>query len=171
MFHLALQHCTLLSLKNVSNSWHAYSVKLRLPGVTVIYTRWFKYDWDKLWLVYTQSVPVIFESPCTNKSTKVLSVAGSGKCQHFPLKLDRYSPLYNYIYDHDIICKDSQCNVHVYESTLYLTHFCFCHFPKMWYTVLYLSAQSMFTFHSTTNCFLFLCPTQQVRRKVKVISW
>ena len=29
-------------------------------------TRWFKYDRDKLWLVYTQIVPVIFEPPCTN---------------------------------------------------------------------------------------------------------
>ena len=28
-------------------------------------TRWFKYDRDKLWLVYTQIVPVIFEPPCT----------------------------------------------------------------------------------------------------------
>jgi hypothetical protein len=28
-------------------------------------TRWFKYDRDKLWLVYTQSVSVIFEPPCT----------------------------------------------------------------------------------------------------------
>jgi hypothetical protein len=28
-------------------------------------TGWFKYDRDKLWLVYTQSVPVIFEPPCT----------------------------------------------------------------------------------------------------------
>jgi hypothetical protein len=27
-------------------------------------TRWFKYDRDKLWLVYTQIVPVIFEQPC-----------------------------------------------------------------------------------------------------------
>jgi hypothetical protein len=27
-------------------------------------TRWFKYDREKLWLVYTQSVPVIFEPPC-----------------------------------------------------------------------------------------------------------
>ena len=27
-------------------------------------TRWFKYDRDKLSLVYTQSVPVIFEPPC-----------------------------------------------------------------------------------------------------------
>ena len=27
-------------------------------------TRWFKYDQDKLWLVYTQIVAVIFEPPC-----------------------------------------------------------------------------------------------------------
>jgi hypothetical protein len=27
-------------------------------------TRCFKYDWDKLWLVYTLIVPVIFEPPC-----------------------------------------------------------------------------------------------------------
>jgi hypothetical protein len=27
-------------------------------------TRWFKYDRDKLWLLYTQIVPVIFEPPC-----------------------------------------------------------------------------------------------------------
>jgi hypothetical protein len=33
-----------------------------------IYTRWFKYDRDKLWLVYTQSVPVIFEPPCTTRN-------------------------------------------------------------------------------------------------------
>ena len=31
------------------------------------YTRWFKYDRDKLWLVYTQSVPVIFEPPCIKR--------------------------------------------------------------------------------------------------------
>jgi hypothetical protein len=31
-----------------------------------IHTRWFKYDRDKLWLVYTQIVPVIFEPPCIN---------------------------------------------------------------------------------------------------------
>jgi hypothetical protein len=28
------------------------------------HTRWFKYDRDKLWLVYTQIVLVIFEPPC-----------------------------------------------------------------------------------------------------------
>jgi hypothetical protein len=32
-----------------------------------ISTRWFKYDRDKLWLVYTQIVLVIFEPPCTGK--------------------------------------------------------------------------------------------------------
>jgi hypothetical protein len=29
-------------------------------------TRWFKYNRDKLWLVYTQIVPVIFEPPCNS---------------------------------------------------------------------------------------------------------
>jgi hypothetical protein len=34
------------------------------------YTRWFKYDWDKLWLVYTQIVPVIFVyTTCTAYTT------------------------------------------------------------------------------------------------------
>ena len=36
-----------------------------------ICTMWFKYDRDKLWLVYTQSVPVIFEPPCIS-SQKIL---------------------------------------------------------------------------------------------------
>ena len=38
-------------------SFHGESLKSRC-------TRWFKYDRDKLWLVYTQIVPVIFEPPC-----------------------------------------------------------------------------------------------------------
>ena len=37
---------------------------IRVCG-SLLYTRWFKYDRDKLWLVYTQIVPVIFEPPCT----------------------------------------------------------------------------------------------------------
>jgi hypothetical protein len=28
------------------------------------YTRWFKYDWDYLWVNKSQFVPVIFEPPC-----------------------------------------------------------------------------------------------------------
>ena len=39
----------------------------------VLNTRWFKYDRDKLWLVYTQIVPVIFEPPCTNQTTNGLT--------------------------------------------------------------------------------------------------
>jgi hypothetical protein len=34
------------------------------------YTRWFKYDRDKLRLVYTQNVPVIFEPPCSMQYRK-----------------------------------------------------------------------------------------------------
>ena len=35
-------------------------------------TRWFKYDRDKLWLVYTQIVPVIFEPPCSFSGRNLL---------------------------------------------------------------------------------------------------
>jgi hypothetical protein len=38
--------------------------------------RWFKYDRDKLWLVYTQLVPVIFEPPCMIKSVSLLIEKG-----------------------------------------------------------------------------------------------
>jgi hypothetical protein len=34
-------------------------------------TRWFKYDRDKLWLVYTQIVPVLFEPPCITAHTNI----------------------------------------------------------------------------------------------------
>ena len=33
-------------------------------------TRWFKYDRDKLWLIYTQIVPVIFEPPYISVSLR-----------------------------------------------------------------------------------------------------
>jgi hypothetical protein len=39
--------------------------KTRFFGFLSSCTRWFKYDRNKLWLVYTQIVPVIFEPPCT----------------------------------------------------------------------------------------------------------
>jgi hypothetical protein len=45
------------------------------------YTRWFKYDRDKLLLVYTQIVPVIFEPPCIFvfiRSETVKSVFSAG---------------------------------------------------------------------------------------------
>ena len=42
-------------------------MEFHIYGIIIIFhnTRWFKYDRDKLWLVYTKSVPVIFEPPCT----------------------------------------------------------------------------------------------------------
>jgi hypothetical protein len=41
------------------------SVSYHITAHRLLYcTRWFKYDRDKLWLVYTQIVPVIFEPPC-----------------------------------------------------------------------------------------------------------
>jgi hypothetical protein len=45
-------------------------------------TRWFKYDRDKLWLVYTQIVPVIFEPPFT--SQKFISHLSSSPLLCFP---------------------------------------------------------------------------------------
>jgi hypothetical protein len=42
--------------------WWTYAA---CKQITTEYTRWFKYDRDKLWLVYTQIVPVISEPPCT----------------------------------------------------------------------------------------------------------
>ena len=45
-----------------SPEWHL----VRRRECAVISTRWLKYDQDKLWLVYTQIVSVIFEPPCIN---------------------------------------------------------------------------------------------------------
>jgi hypothetical protein len=51
-------------------------------------TRWFKYDRDKLWLVYTQIVPVIFEPPCMHvclHGTTRFPLDGFGKIWYFIL--------------------------------------------------------------------------------------
>jgi hypothetical protein len=46
-------------------SWEVIQTTiLKQRLLSTIHTRWFKYDRDKLWLVYTQIVPVIFEAPC-----------------------------------------------------------------------------------------------------------
>jgi hypothetical protein len=51
-------------LRQCSQSYDRY-FKAKFPKfVRTTNTRWFKYDRDKPWLVYTQSVPVIFEPPC-----------------------------------------------------------------------------------------------------------
>jgi hypothetical protein len=52
---------------HVTQRWskkYLYTVALKPCVYMYLYTRWFKYDRDKLWLVYTQIVPVIFEPPC-----------------------------------------------------------------------------------------------------------
>jgi hypothetical protein len=55
-----------------------------------LYTRWFKYDRDKLWLVYTQIVPVIFEPPCTTASfVQTKSVGSIGYHVCFPADNNR----------------------------------------------------------------------------------
>ena len=52
-------HCVAFNICSLIWSVLSLSLSRRLGC-----TRWFKYDRDKLWLVYTQIVPVIFEPPC-----------------------------------------------------------------------------------------------------------
>ena len=56
---------------------------LNAPQCYVISTRWFKYDRDKLWRVYTQSVPVIFEPPCIFNSKGTVAVWFLTDCNGF----------------------------------------------------------------------------------------
>jgi hypothetical protein len=53
-------------------------------------TRWFKYDRDKLWLVYTQLVPVIFEPPCN--IAHVLCMLGKATNMHAHTDVPVYPP-------------------------------------------------------------------------------
>ena len=46
------------------------------------YTRWFKYDRDKLLLVYTQIVPIIFEPPCNTDSVNKQTNKQTSRCLH-----------------------------------------------------------------------------------------
>jgi hypothetical protein len=48
------------------STFHTLQEHLSIPNMSWS-TRWFKYDRDKLWLIYTQIDPVIFEPPCINK--------------------------------------------------------------------------------------------------------
>ena len=49
-----------------------------LSSLLLYNTRLFKYDRDKLWLVYTQTVPVILEPTCNFKSH--IFFYGKGRC-------------------------------------------------------------------------------------------
>jgi hypothetical protein len=62
------------------------------------YTRWFKYDRDKLWLVYTQIVPDIFEPPCIYLSMwRVCGCPGEWACAcaclHVALLIHQATPM------------------------------------------------------------------------------
>jgi hypothetical protein len=65
-----LQHMkSTLKLRNAivpQAEWVTSVLEVFLYSIRGGCTRWFKYDRYKLWLVYTQSVPVIFEPPCMN---------------------------------------------------------------------------------------------------------
>jgi hypothetical protein len=69
---------------NRANTWMQYRVR-RFSGLW--YTRWFKYDREKLWLVYTQIVPVIFEPPCilriANGCIKIYNECIVPTCPHW----------------------------------------------------------------------------------------
>jgi hypothetical protein len=54
----------ILNPLDIKNDARQPNARVMCSTKSVPYTRWFKYDRDKLWLVYTQSVPVIFEPPC-----------------------------------------------------------------------------------------------------------
>ena len=57
-------------------------------------TRRFKYDRDKLWLVYIQIVPVIFEPPCTQEWFNWTVACGNhrgGKVEIFHWKYNKFS--------------------------------------------------------------------------------
>ena len=81
-------------------------------------TRWFKYDRDKLWLVYTQIVPVIFEPPCINDNGK--------SCHHIrvtPIPLEAWLLEERY-------CREIKRNMHrrlyrVYWITFWATMYTF----------------------------------------------
>jgi len=47
----------------------------------VLYTRWFKYDRDCLWVNLATSVPVIFEPPCMNAIVSILTACRQFKPQ------------------------------------------------------------------------------------------
>jgi hypothetical protein len=46
-------------------------------------TRWFKYDRDKLWLVYTQIIPVIFEPPCKLSPLGMANIFSEIECHKY----------------------------------------------------------------------------------------
>jgi hypothetical protein len=81
--------CFALSLINLQdNSKGQANI---LEGDIVDHTKWFKYDRDKLWLVYTQIVPVIFEPSCSKNTYLCKPVINSEQ-----LERDRSLWIYKY---------------------------------------------------------------------------
>jgi hypothetical protein len=56
-------------------------------------TRWVKYDRDKLWLVYTQIVPVIFEPPCILNRARWRRVVSFSRRPFLPVERSRWCSL------------------------------------------------------------------------------
>jgi hypothetical protein len=63
-FHFSLiRHSDFILLDPIIQSFNHPIILISVNKTGNVSTRWFKYDRDKLWLVYTQIVPVIFEPP------------------------------------------------------------------------------------------------------------
>ena len=63
-YKLSLLSNRIKKLVSLHKNIRERNVKYSRNQFILLYTRCFKYDRDKLWLVYTQSVPIIFEPPC-----------------------------------------------------------------------------------------------------------
>jgi hypothetical protein len=87
-----------------------------------IYTKWFKYDRDKLWLVYTQSVPVIFKPPCIYMYiyTRVYKCVCMYVCMCVYIHVYIYTHcvyVYVCIYIHAYICVCVYTHTHTHTHT------------------------------------------------------
>jgi hypothetical protein len=86
-------------------------------------TKWFKYDRDKLWLVYTQIVPVIFEQPCMCVALRTSSVEQS------PSREAQWVSDSSFLRDRNILCRIHRdprldpIHIHVTQFHVLTNHF------------------------------------------------
>jgi hypothetical protein len=96
--------------------------RLKTSVHTLHYTRWFRYDRDKLWLVYTQIVSVIFEPPCTHQLTKSIRrnnhrVMWAIRNTVIRIQIHRYECLIPFIYPDHRNKNYFQMLVYFYQTT------------------------------------------------------
>jgi hypothetical protein len=85
--HLKISQGRQVCIVEVRNCQQCVGLTL-LTLLKLHYTRWLKYDRDKLWLVYTQIVPVIFEPPC-KFVTIFMKTATNASIWNAPLRVPR----------------------------------------------------------------------------------